>query len=133
MSSHSANTLLALAAGAAMLAFGGTPARAAGAVTVENSLRACVAIQPGTRTVEHGVLLQGVALDVRKPIGECGCKSAIASYTSRVVLDNDSRVLLLAGRLNAGKSGQRTLPLASDATLAGDRPIALSFECAPPE
>lgn len=127
------NNYLSTIAVAGALAFAAAPAHAAGAVTVDNGLQACVAIRPGTRTVEHGMLLQGVTLEVSKPIGECGCKSAIMGYASRVVLDGGARSLLLQGRLNAAKSGARTLPLASDATLAGDRPIALSFECAAPE
>jgi hypothetical protein len=110
-----------------------TPAHAAGALTVENPLQACIAVQPGLRDVEHGVALQRITLDVRKPIGACGCKSAILSYATHVVLDGGARSLLLQGRLNARDSGPRTLPLASDATLAGERPVVLSFDCVAPD
>lgn len=112
---------------------GAAPARAAGALTVDNRLAACVAIQPGLRGVEHGIALQRITLDVRKPIGECGCKSAVMGYAAHTVLDGGGRGLLLQGRLNARQSGPRTLPLASDATLASDRPVVLSFDCAAPD
>ncbi|AOB30021.1 hypothetical protein AKI39_03950 [Bordetella sp. H567] len=131
MFSH--RVLSAFAAAACVLLAGTVPASAAGTVTVDNRLQACVVIQAGTRTAERGLLLQEITLDVRKPIGECGCKSAVMGYASRVVLEGGARSLLLQGRLNARQSGPRSLPLASDATLVGDRPIALSFECAAPD
>lgn len=133
MSRYSAIASVAIAAACALAILAATPAHAAGAVTVDNSLGACVAIQVGTRTVEQGVPLQAVMLDVKKPIGECGCKSAIMGYASRVALEGGARSVLLQGRVNARRSGAHTLPLASDATLAGERPITLSFECAAPE
>ena len=132
MSSNSIKSGLAAAIAAALLIVA-APAHAAGGVTLENRLQACVAIQPGMRTVEHGVALQGVTLDVRKPIGDCGCQSAIMSYAAHVVLEGGTRSLLQQGRLNAAKSGPRTVVLASDTTLAGNRPVALSFECAATE
>lgn len=134
--------MLACAAGAAATALAATPARAAGAVTVDNPLQACMAVQLGTRTIDRGVLLQALTLDTRKPVGACGCKSAIVGYTARVLLDGGARGLLLQGRLNtradatteaATGATPRTLPLAADATLAGDRPVTLSFECAAPD
>ncbi|HTK02728.1 MAG TPA: DUF2195 family protein [Bordetella sp.] len=130
MSSNSIVSGLA-AAIAGALAIVAAPAHAAGGVTLENRLQACVAIQPDMRTVEHGVALQGVTLDVRKPIGECGCKSAIMSYASQVVLAGGARSPLQQGQLNAAGSGPRTVVLASDTTLVADRPLTLTFECAP--
>lgn len=109
------------------------PAHAAGALTVENPLQECVAARPGLRGVEHGILLQQITLDVRKPIGECGCKSAVMSYVSWIVLDGKHRTPLLQGRIGVRQPGPRTLPLASDATLIGDRALVLSFDCMAPD
>jgi hypothetical protein len=110
-----------------------TPAHAAGALTVENPLQECMAARTGLRSVEHGISLQHITLDVKKPIGDCGCKSAVVSYVSWIVLEGAHRTPLLQGRLGVRQSGPRTLPLASDATLIGDRPLVLSFDCMAPD
>ncbi|WP_459615757.1 DUF2195 family protein [Bordetella sp. 2513F-2] len=122
--------------GAAMLLaglMGACGPAVAGPVSVENPLQACVAVQPGLQTQEQGVLLQQVDLQVARPIGECGCKSALMGYTASVVLDGDARSATQSGVVNARRSGARTLPLATDAALVGDRPVVLALSCATPD
>jgi hypothetical protein len=103
----------------------------AAALAVDNALQACLAVRPGLRTATGGMLLQDIALDVKQPVGACGCTSAVLGYRAEVVLEGGQRSPLQQGRFGATSSGTRTLTLASDIRLVGDRPIALSLHCAP--
>ncbi|WP_232467690.1 DUF2195 family protein [Bordetella genomosp. 9] len=123
-------TVLTLAAVSALPCL---PAQAAGSLTVENGLAACMTVQTGARTTAHGTTLLDVTLDIRKPIGECGCTSAIVAYAAYANAEGGARSLLLQGRIGARKSGPISLPLAADATLIGDRPATLSLGCAAPD
>jgi hypothetical protein len=104
-----------------------------GTLTIENPLQACVQVQAGTRAVDRGVVLQDITLDIRKPIGECGCKSAVLGYASHVVMEGGGRSLLQQGRFGARQSGPRAIALASDPQLIGGRPVVLSLDCMAPD
>jgi len=108
-------------------------AQAAGPVTVENALAACVDVRPGLRSTADGQLLLRADLQLKQSIGRCGCKSAIATYTSQAVLEGGHRSFLQRGSLRVRESGARTLTLASDAGLAGEGGIVLSLGCAAPD
>ncbi|MBO9356838.1 DUF2195 family protein [Bordetella petrii] len=111
----------------------GLAARASGSVEVENALAACVDVRPGMRATTDGQVLLQAGLDVKQSIGRCGCKSAIATYTSQVELDGGQRGFLQSGSLHVKQSGTRTLTLASDEKLVGDRSMVLSLGCARPD
>lgn len=104
---------------------------AAGPLRVENRLAECVRVQPGLRSVEHNVVLQQFDLTVVRPIGDCGCKSALVAYQASIVYEDGARGASQSGVFGAMRSGPRTLPLASDAALLGERPVALGLGCAP--
>lgn len=108
-------------------------AQAAGSVKVENALAACVDVRPGLRSTADGQLLLRADLEVKQSIGRCGCKSAIATYSSEVVMEGGYRSFLQRGNLRVRESGARTLTLASDAGLAGERGVVLSLGCAAPD
>ncbi|MBO1114003.1 DUF2195 family protein [Bordetella petrii] len=108
-------------------------AHASGSLKVDNALAACVDVRPGMRATTDGQVLLQAGLDVRQPIGRCGCKSAIAAYTSQVELDGGRRGFLQRGALGVKQSGARTLTLASDEKLLGDRNVVLSLRCAAPD
>lgn len=110
----------------------GPLAQAAGSIKVENALAQCVELQPGVRsTTAQAVLLQA-NVNVKKSIGECGCKSAIAQYTSKVEMDG-YRSFLQSGAVALRESGPQTLTLTSSAQLLGDRGVVLSLGCAAPD
>jgi hypothetical protein len=113
------------------LAPGSVRAAPAAALAIDNPLQACLAVRPGLRTATGGMLLQDISLDVKQPVGACGCTSAVLGYRAEVVLEGGRRSPLQQGRFGATSSGTRTLTLASDTRLVGDRPIALSLHCAP--
>gem|GEM_PF-383324 len=111
----------------------GTAAQAAGPIKVENALAQCVALQPGVRTTAGQQVLTEATLTVKKSIGECGCKSAIATYTSQVEMEGGYRSFLQRGALLVKESGVQPLTLASSAQLLGDRGLVLSLACAGPD
>lgn len=126
------NKTLRLAAALAA-ALWGPAVYAAGSITLENALAACVDVRPGMRTTTDGQVLMQAGLDVKQSIGRCGCKSAIATYTSRVELDGGQRSFLQSGSLRVKQSGTHTLTLASDEKLVGDGNVVLSLGCAAPD
>ncbi len=104
-------------------------------VTLDNPLDACVAPQLGVRQTSEGMLLQPWRLDARKPVAECGCKSALLRYEARAVTDDGDEVVLQSGLVNSRNAGVAALTLASDAQLArglATRGLVLSLGCAPP-
>ncbi|GAB3092049.1 DUF2195 family protein [Bordetella muralis] len=111
----------------------GTAAQAAGPIKVENALAQCVALQPGVRTTTGQQVVTEATLTVKKSIGECGCKSAIATYTSQVEMEGGYRSFLQRGALLVKESGVQPLTLASSAQLLGDRGVVLSLACAGPD
>lgn len=127
------NNSLRLAAALLATALCSPAAQAAGSIKLENALAACVAVSPGMRTTTDGQVLIQAGLDVKQSIGRCGCKSAIATYTSRVELDDGQRGFLQSGALRIKQSGTHTLTLASDEALVGDRDVVLSLGCAAPD
>jgi len=110
----------------------GTTAHAAGSVKFENALKACVDIKSGSPSTANGQLVLPTTMDVKQIIAECGCKSAVASYTSQVQR-NGYLSLLQSGTFSLWQSGTHTLTLASDSELVGDSGIVLTLGCAPPD
>lgn len=110
----------------------GPAAQASGLIEVDNALAQCVELRPGVRTTTAQQVMLEVDLDVKKSIGECGCKSAISTYTSEVQMQAGHRSFLQHGVLAIQHSGVRTLTLASDEQLLGDRGIVLSLGCGGP-
>jgi len=111
----------------------GTAAQAAGSIKVENALSQCVELQPGVRTTTDQQVVTQAHLNVKKSIGECGCKSAIATYTSKVEMEGGYQSFLQRGALLIKKSGVQSLTLASSEQLLGDRGVVLSLGCAGPD
>src|SRR3546814_12391262 len=100
-------------------------AHASGSLKVENALAGCVDVRPGMRATTDGQVLLQAGLDVKQSIGACGCKSAIATYTSQVELDGGHRGFLQSGALRIKQSGAHHLQLASDGKLVGDRTVEM--------
>ncbi len=120
---------------AAVLAAGlcASAGHAAGAIKVDNTLAQCVTLDPGMRATTDGQVLLQARFNVRQSIGHCGCKSAIATYTSQVELAGAQRSFLQSGSLRLKESGVRTLTLASDEQLVGEGSVVVSLGCARPD
>src|SRR5690606_21514801 len=105
----------------ALLALGNGPALA-GAVplNISNALSACVTIHITDTSIHANMLLANTVLQLRKPIGECGCRSALVSYDS-VTSVNTAQQVLQNGLIGINKSGSKTLVLASEQALVADK------------
>lgn len=130
---HLSDKRLMAAALAAAATLAGVAVQAAGPIDVDNALAQCVALKPSAQTTVDQQLMAQVQLNVMKPIGECGCKSAIATYTSEVVLEGGHRSFLQQGAVLVKSSATQTWTLASSVQLVGDRELVLALACAGPD
>lgn len=75
-----------------------------------------------------------IAVDVvlKKSIAECGCKSALGTFS--VYADRgDYSSYLLGGKINLAVPGEKYLPLATDVKLLKSAKIEVTFACAQPD
>ncbi len=113
-----------------LLAFINGPALAHDvSLNIRNALSACVAIHVRDTSIHDDMLLADTVFQLRKPIGECGCRSALVSYGSVTRL-NTAQQVLQNGLIGIGKSDNKTLVLASEQALVADKQIQLQFHCA---
>jgi hypothetical protein len=97
---------------------------------IRNELSACVAIHIVDTSIHANMVLANTAFQLRKSIGECGCRSALVSYAS-VISVNTAQQVLQNGLISISKSGNRTLVLASEQALVAGKEMQLRFNCAP--
>ncbi len=98
--------------------------------SISNALSACVAIHIRDTSLHASMLLADTIFQLRKSIGECGCRSALVSYDS-VTRVNTAQQILQTGLIGLNNSGNKTLVLASEQALVADKQIQLRFHCAP--
>jgi len=99
-------------------------------VRINNALSSCVSIHITDTTVRDNMVLANTAFRVRKPISECGCRSALVGYSSATSV-NTAEQVLQNGLLAVSRSGNKKLVLASEQALIADRQLQLQFQCAP--
>lgn len=97
----------------------------------QNELSACVTITTTEISTQSNVVLANTSLQLSKPIGACGCFSALATYTSSVRRDGVQEVLQ-EGVIGIKRSGQKTLVLATEPALAADEKVHVRLACARP-
>jgi hypothetical protein len=101
-------------------------------VTFNNQLNNCISISNKTITNENLIPIVCFDLNIIKPIGECGCKSALGSYT--VFLNNDDyKSFILGGKVILLKSGKKYLPITSEKSLINNKDILINISCSTPE
>ncbi|MHC5232972.1 DUF2195 family protein [Brucella sp. LJL56] len=103
----------------------------AGGIAFENKLAGCVTVTGEKAVVKEAAISVKTRFQFHKPIGDCGCFSARAVYTSSVDIGGE-RELLQQGIIVSNKNMTKTLVLASDVTLVGDRTIHVQLNCAGP-
>ncbi|ADZ67407.1 MULTISPECIES: DUF2195 family protein [Brucella] len=106
-----------------------------GRIIIRNDLAACVDMRVEKPPFEYSNGSNIVAINanfkLRKPIGACGCMSALARYASSVN-ERESRLFLQQGLFNLKKSDTKTLPLATEPALVKDGNIEITVGCARP-
>lgn len=99
-------------------------------LNIQNTLAACVSILIKDTSIHANMVLANTIFQLRKSIGECGCRSSLVSYNS-VTSVNTAQQVLQNGLIGINKSGNKILVLASEQALAADKEIQLRFHCAP--
>lgn len=99
-------------------------------VRISNTLSACVAVHIRETFIHDNMIVAGTDFRLLNSIGDCGCHSALAEYDS-ITSVNTAQQVLQNGLINIGKSGSKTLVLASEPALVANRDIQLRVYCAP--
>jgi hypothetical protein len=100
-------------------------------VTFHNDLSACVEIRRVDIVPYSNLVLAKTMIEVREPIGRCGCSSALASYSSGVDRDGLSQELQ-HGLLGLTSTGEKLLVLSMEPSLVSRQRITVSLGCAAP-
>lgn len=100
-------------------------------ITFQNGLSACVSITATKTSTESNVVWVNTGVQLRKSIGECGCLSALATYTSSVIRGG-VRQVLQEGLIDLGSGGERKLVLATDPALVVNKEVRVRLACTGP-
>ncbi|MEJ5023087.1 DUF2195 family protein [Ochrobactrum vermis] len=100
-------------------------------IAFENKLAACVTVTGEKSVVKANVLSVKAHFQIHKPIGDCGCFSARVAYSSSIDMEGVPE-FLQQGIIPINKDAVKTLVLASEASLVGDREINVQLVCARP-
>lgn len=100
-------------------------------ITFQNDLSACASITATKPSTESNVVWANTRVQLRKSIGECGCLSALATYTSSVNRGG-VRQVLQEGLIDLGSGGERKLVLATDPALVANKQVQVRLACTGP-
>lgn len=107
------------------------PSARAEEVVLQNQLHQCLAMEVTKTWTESNIVLTSIRFDLRKPIGECGCSSALATYATSVNRGKAHQVLQ-EGVIGLMNGGDKTLVVATDPALVAGKKVAVSLSCTPP-
>jgi hypothetical protein len=98
-----------------------------------NDLSACVGVEPGGTRTQGNLVLAQTMVRLHKPIGECGCLSALAAYAASVDRGG-ARQILQEGLVGLSGGGPKTFVLATEPALAASASggITIRLGCAGP-
>ncbi|WP_345427515.1 DUF2195 family protein [Halioxenophilus aromaticivorans] len=99
------------------------------ALEVNNPISDCLYITNQSIRDKSGTLHLAARLDFKKPIGYCGCKSAMVSYHTYIV-ENELARRINAGTFNSLDSRIDTIELAKLNDAKEDQTLKLLFGCA---
>ena len=101
-------------------------------VEVENHLSQCIEIESTETYNQNNKPYAKIKYREISSIANCGCKSALSSYSVHAV-DKEYQSFLMGGKFSFYKTESLTLPLAVDHRIIGNRPIRISLSCASPD
>jgi hypothetical protein len=100
-------------------------------VVFQNGLAACVTIKAMSIRTEGNIVSADADFQVHKPIGACGCLSALATYTSSVD-NNGVWQTVLEGIVAIKGGGAKALILATEPALIAGKQVHVRLTCARP-
>ena len=98
-------------------------------ISIDNHLSKCINIKSTNLQSLNNTPSLNITYTEVKSIAECGCKSALASYTSHAVYD-DYDSFLIGGKLSFTGKSETTIPVATAKNLIGNTGLKISFSCA---
>ena len=101
-------------------------------VTINNHLNACAEIGALEVSAQGNIPTVSFDLKINTPIAECGCKSALGTFTVFAVKE-DYKSHLLSGKVALMKSGTKVLPLSAEKNLLNSGKLEIDFSCALPD
>lgn len=104
---------------------------AADDVVFQNDLASCVTPEITRLRTEANIISADVDFQGHKPIGACGCISALATYTSSVKVEG-ARQTVMEGIVAIKAAGPKTLILATEPALVAGRQVQVRLTCARP-
>lgn len=100
-------------------------------ISINNELNSCVSINIIKRTEINNIAIASAQASLKKPIGDCGCFSALATYTS-AVSRNGAEQILQEGLISFIKTAEKDIVLTSEPSLLKNQKIILTISCANP-
>lgn len=101
-------------------------------IEVNNKLSKCISIVKTEVSRESEIPALSFELEVHKPIAECGCKSALGSYS--VYSSNEGyRSYIIGGKIGFLTSSHKQLPLSAERNLINKKELVVEFSCAQPD
>jgi hypothetical protein len=100
-------------------------------VTFENELSECATVAVDKVSAASNVVLAKATITVLKPIGDCRCLSALATYSSSVNRGG-VRQVLQEGLVGLKSSGAKVFVLASEPALVAGKKVTVNLGCAGP-
>jgi len=88
-------------------------AASAADIRIENDVSACVDIQLDRPRPYENLTLANATFEVRKPVSNCGCKSAEIGYSVYALVDGHENYVI-GGKVGAMRSRQALLVLSPD-------------------
>lgn len=102
------------------------------AIKINNHLSACTAISKTEISTKNEIPVLRFDLEVKKPIAECGCKSALGYYTVHTA-NEAYKSYVLGGKIGLMTSGRKALPLAAEPRLINKKKLVVDISCAQPD
>jgi hypothetical protein len=102
------------------------------AIKINNQLSACISVANKTIIKEGVISVFSFDLEVKRPIAECGCKSALGSYAV-YSSTKDYTSYIIGGKVGFMTSVRKYLPLSVEDNLINKRELIIEFSCAQPD
>jgi hypothetical protein len=100
-------------------------------ISINNELNSCVSINIIKRTEINNIAIASAQASLKKPIGDCGCFSTLATYTS-AVFRNGAEQILQKGLISFIKTAEKDIVLTSEPSLLENQKIILTISCTNP-
>ena len=100
-------------------------------VKIENHLSSCIAFTDMNRDVVSKIPVLSLYSQISRPIAECGCKSALGTYSIFSQLEG-YRFYIISGQVSFVESELKYLPLSPEQKLISGKKLVVSFSCSQP-